>query len=157
MALLTEIGRLVSAGESQLQSLTETKQRHSGEVTTYQQSAAELEQQLKQLVDAKQKLQHEAEATDSELARSREQFDQHKTELAEWQDELTKLSNRQAGLTQRAKVIEELEKRRGHPVVLNTSLNRRGEPMVCTPTDALNMFYGSDLPFLIMENVLVRK
>ena len=54
-------------------------------------------------------------------------------------------------------LIESLEKRRGYGVVLNTSLNRRGEPMVCSPTDALNMFYGSDLPYLIMEDLLVKK
>ena len=29
--------------------------------------------------------------------------------------------------------------------------------MVCSPTDALNMLYGSDLLFLIMENVLIKK
>jgi carbamoyltransferase len=54
-------------------------------------------------------------------------------------------------------LIEALEARTGNAVVLNTSLNRRGEPMVCSPTDALNMFYGSDLQYLIMENILVRK
>ncbi len=54
-------------------------------------------------------------------------------------------------------LIEELERRTGNAVVLNTSLNRRGEPMVCSPTDALNMFYGSDLQYLIMEDVLVTK
>ena len=40
---------------------------------------------------------------------------------------------------------------------LNTTLNRLGEPMVCSPIDALNMLYGSDLQFLIMEKILVRK
>jgi len=35
--------------------------------------------------------------------------------------------------------------------------NRRGEPMVCSPTDALNMFFGSDLEYLIMEDIFVRK
>ena len=54
-------------------------------------------------------------------------------------------------------LIEELEKLTGNGVVLNTSLNRRGEPMVCSPTDALNMFFGSDLEYLIMQDVLVRK
>ena len=54
-------------------------------------------------------------------------------------------------------LIEELERLRGVPVVLNTSLNRRGEPMVCSPTDALNMFYGCDLEYLLMEDVLVTK
>jgi carbamoyltransferase len=54
-------------------------------------------------------------------------------------------------------LIQELEKRTGNAVVLNTSLNRRGEPMVCAPQDALNMFYGSDLAYLVMEDILVRK
>lgn len=54
-------------------------------------------------------------------------------------------------------LIEALEKLRNVPVVLNTSLNRRGEPMICSPTDALNMFYGCDLEYLMMEDVLVTK
>ncbi len=54
-------------------------------------------------------------------------------------------------------LIKELERLRGIPVVLNTSLNRRGEPMVCSPEDALNMFFGSDLQYLIMEDLLIRK
>ena len=54
-------------------------------------------------------------------------------------------------------LIEELEKRTGNGVILNTSLNRRGEPMVCSPTDALNMFFGSELQYLMMEDILVRK
>jgi len=55
------------------------------------------------------------------------------------------------------KLIEELKTITGNGVVLNTSLNRRGEPIVCSPTDALNMFFGSDLQYLIMENILVTK
>ena len=54
-------------------------------------------------------------------------------------------------------LISEVEKLTGNGVVLNTSLNRRGEPMVCSPIDALNMFYGSDLEYLVMEDILVRK
>jgi carbamoyltransferase len=54
-------------------------------------------------------------------------------------------------------LIEHLEVLRGVPVVLNTSLNRRGEPMICSPTDALNMFYGCDLEYLMMEDILVTK
>ncbi|MDR0576904.1 MAG: carbamoyltransferase [Candidatus Accumulibacter sp.] len=51
----------------------------------------------------------------------------------------------------------ELEKLTGNGVVLNTSLNRRGEPMICSPTDALNMFFGSDLRYLVMQDVMVKK
>ncbi len=54
-------------------------------------------------------------------------------------------------------LIAELEKLTGNAVVLNTSLNRRGEPMVCSPEDALNMFFGSDLEYLVLEDYLVTK
>jgi carbamoyltransferase len=54
-------------------------------------------------------------------------------------------------------LIKELERLRGIPVVLNTSLNRRGVPMVCSPEDALKMFFGSDLQYLIMEDLLIVK
>ena len=55
------------------------------------------------------------------------------------------------------RLISELERRTGNGVVLNTSMNRRGEPIVCTPADALDMFYGSDLQYLIMEDLLITK
>ncbi|MDG1073538.1 MAG: carbamoyltransferase C-terminal domain-containing protein [Methylophilaceae bacterium] len=54
-------------------------------------------------------------------------------------------------------LIAHLEKLRGNAVVLNTSLNRRGEPMICSPVDALNMFYGCDLEYLMLEDILVTK
>ena len=54
-------------------------------------------------------------------------------------------------------LLEEMERLTGNGVVLNTSLNRRGEPMVCSPEDALNMFFGSDLQYLVLEDLLVTK
>lgn len=54
-------------------------------------------------------------------------------------------------------LLVEMERLTGNGVVLNTSLNRRGEPVVCTPEDALNMFFGSDLRYLVMEDVLCVK
>ncbi|MDH5736824.1 MAG: carbamoyltransferase, partial [Gammaproteobacteria bacterium] len=54
-------------------------------------------------------------------------------------------------------LLKEMERLTGNGVVLNTSMNRRGEPMVCSPRDALNMFFGSDLQYLFLENLLVTK
>jgi carbamoyltransferase len=54
-------------------------------------------------------------------------------------------------------LLKEMEKLTGNGVVLNTSLNRRGEPMVCSPEDALEMFFGSDLQYLLLEDLLVTK
>lgn len=45
----------------------------------------------------------------------------------------------------------------GVPVLLNTSFNRNGEPIVCSPEDALAVFFGSGLDFLVMDRFLVRK
>ena len=45
----------------------------------------------------------------------------------------------------------------GHGLLLNASLSRPGEALVCTPEDALNMFLGTDLSYMIMEDVLVTK
>jgi carbamoyltransferase len=54
-------------------------------------------------------------------------------------------------------LLEEMERLTGNGVVLNTSLNRRGEAMVCSPFDALEMFFGSDLEYLVMEDILVTR
>ena len=54
-------------------------------------------------------------------------------------------------------LLERLGARTGAPVVLNTSLNRRGEPIACTPDDALDVFEGSDLRYLAMEDLIVTK
>lgn len=45
----------------------------------------------------------------------------------------------------------------GIPVVINTSLNRRGEPMVCSPEDAVNMYLGSGLDHLAIGDYLVSR
>jgi carbamoyltransferase len=55
------------------------------------------------------------------------------------------------------KLIAAFRERTGVPVLLNTSLNRRGEPMICSPDDALTMFFGSGLERLVMGNFLVEK
>ena len=55
------------------------------------------------------------------------------------------------------KLISEFDKITGIPILLNTSLNRRGEPMVCSPEEAIAMFYQCGLEFLVMGNYLIRK
>ncbi|MCY4565154.1 MAG: carbamoyltransferase [Gammaproteobacteria bacterium] len=54
-------------------------------------------------------------------------------------------------------LLEDMERLTGNGVLLNTSLNRRGEPIVCPPADALDMFFGSDLQYLALEDFLVTK
>src|SRR5690606_1761233 len=54
-------------------------------------------------------------------------------------------------------LLKEFESRVGFGILLNTSLNRPGEPTICSPEDALDMFFGSDLEYLIMQDILVTK
>lgn len=42
-------------------------------------------------------------------------------------------------------------------VLVNTSFNVRGEPIVCTPEDAYRCFMGTDMDILVIENFLFRK
>jgi carbamoyltransferase len=45
----------------------------------------------------------------------------------------------------------------GCPVVVNTSFNVRGEPIVCTPEDAYRCFLGTEMDALVLENVVIEK
>ncbi|MEO1159806.1 MAG: carbamoyltransferase C-terminal domain-containing protein, partial [Pseudomonadota bacterium] len=45
----------------------------------------------------------------------------------------------------------------GCPMLVNTSFNVRGEPIVCTPQDAFHCFMGTDIEWLVIGNVLLRK
>ncbi len=45
----------------------------------------------------------------------------------------------------------------GVPVVVNTSFNLRGEPIVCTPTDAIRTFFSSGMDALVIGSFLVEK
>jgi carbamoyltransferase len=52
-------------------------------------------------------------------------------------------------------LIEEFGKLTGVPVVVNTSFNVQGEPIVCTPAEAFNSFAHTDMEYLVMGNALV--
>ena len=55
------------------------------------------------------------------------------------------------------KLIEEFEKITKYPVLVNTSFNVRGEPIVCTVTDAFNCFMGTDLDVLVCNSFFLYK
>ena len=54
-------------------------------------------------------------------------------------------------------ILKEFEKISGYPILLNTSFNINGEPIVCSPDDALNTFFNSGVDLLIMNNFMVFK
>lgn len=55
------------------------------------------------------------------------------------------------------RLIEKFGEATGVPVILNTSFNLRGEPIVTSPADALKTFYNSGLDFLVLGNSIVSK
>lgn len=54
-------------------------------------------------------------------------------------------------------LLSEFERLSGVPVLLNTSFNLAGEPIVCTPDDALRTFMNSDLDLLVLGDTIVRR
>lgn len=54
-------------------------------------------------------------------------------------------------------LISKFKELTGCPVLVNTSFNVRGEPIVCTPEDAFNCLMGTDIEFLAVGNCIMRK
>jgi len=54
-------------------------------------------------------------------------------------------------------LISKFKEKTGCPVIINTSFNVRGEPIVNTPTDAFNCFMGTELDFLVIGNCILEK
>ena len=55
------------------------------------------------------------------------------------------------------KLISEFDKKENCAVVVNTSFNVRGEPIVCTPDEAYKCFMRTDIDYLVMENFILDK
>jgi carbamoyltransferase len=54
-------------------------------------------------------------------------------------------------------LINRFKARTGCPVIVNTSFNVRGEPVVCTPEDAFRCFMGTEIEVLVVGNCFLRK
>ena len=53
--------------------------------------------------------------------------------------------------------IKEFEKLSGVPIIINTSFNIRGEPIVCTPQEAYRCMMGTGIDYLVMGNYLIAR
>ena len=54
-------------------------------------------------------------------------------------------------------LLDRFYRKTGCPVVINTSFNVRGEPIVCTPEDAFQCFMRTGLDMLVVENCVLYK
>jgi carbamoyltransferase len=55
------------------------------------------------------------------------------------------------------RLLTRFKEKTGCPVLVNTSFNVRGEPIVCTPEDAFRCFMGSELDLLVVGNCILKK
>jgi len=55
------------------------------------------------------------------------------------------------------RLMSRFDERTGCPVLINTSFNVRGEPIVCSPEDAYNCFMGTDMDVLVLESYVLLK
>lgn len=55
------------------------------------------------------------------------------------------------------RLIERFKQRTGCPVLVNTSFNIRGEPIVCSPADAFRCFMGTEIELLVVGNCVLKK
>ena len=54
-------------------------------------------------------------------------------------------------------VISKFKEKTGCPIVVNTSFNIRGEPIICSPTDAFKCFMGTEIDVLAVGNFILYK
>ena len=55
------------------------------------------------------------------------------------------------------KLIEHFKKQTNYPIIVNTSFNVRGEPIVCSPEDAFRCFMRTEMDILVLENYILLK
>ena len=55
------------------------------------------------------------------------------------------------------KLLKEFHKITGIPILINTSFNLKGQPIVDSPRDALMTFFGSGIDYLVLNSFLVSK
>ena len=55
------------------------------------------------------------------------------------------------------KLISRFNEKHGYAIIINTSFNVRGEPIVCTPEDAFRCFMRTDIDYLVLGNYLISK
>ncbi len=55
------------------------------------------------------------------------------------------------------RLLKEVKKRTKYGILVNTSFNVQGEPIVCSPVDAIRTFYASGLDYLVLGDFLIEK
>ncbi len=110
IGLIAQTGRQVSSFETQVENLTETRRRLGLTMDQLDASLREYQSDHERIQSESEQLKQQAESVDSSLAQSRHHHEQLSTELGAAKDQLAELNHQHIATSQRAEVIEELER-----------------------------------------------
>ncbi len=111
IGLITELGRSVSAAESQAETLATRKSQLLDDVDKLKKSLSARQQEFDRHVEEKTNLESEAASKDTALAAARKKCNEAKQSRIQLERNLSRIESDYAGKSQRAKVLQELEKR----------------------------------------------
>lgn len=110
LTLVSQLGRQVSSFDTQVQSFSESQRKAKAGCQNLESLLAEYQAESRKIQQETEQIQRAAESSDSELAQSRKQQEALQTELAAAKDALNELNHQHIAFSQRAEVIEELER-----------------------------------------------
>ncbi len=108
--VVSKLQREVVSGDTQIENLSANQARCTASLANLTEQLQSLQDSFETFRNEKERLQLEAESNDSALAEFRQRYDAIKAELAGRKERLSELTSQHAGLSQRAEVIEELER-----------------------------------------------
>jgi chromosome segregation protein len=110
LSLVTQLGRHVSSFDTQVKSLTEAERKAKNSCENLELLLAEYQEESRRVQQETEQLQRAAESSDSELAQSRKLQESIQAELVTAKEALSELNHQHIAFSQRAEVIEELER-----------------------------------------------
>lgn len=111
VGLIAEVGRLVSSTDTEMEQVTRQRSALDAGIAEQESSLASLQQQHDAFVEERQQLEQQAASKDSALAQAKERLTDARDNREKLDQLIGSISNKHSGVTQRTKVLEELEKR----------------------------------------------
>ena len=111
VATISQLGKLVSAADSQIESARENSARLTEGIAEFETALQHYQSKHQNLVAQRDRLEREASSKDSDLADARKQLADSREQRSNLEKQLAESNSELSGKTQRAKVLQELEKR----------------------------------------------
>ena len=108
---IAEVGRLVSSADAEMEQVSRQRLAMEATIAEEEASLGKLQQQHDTFVEDRQQLEQQATSKDSALAQAKERLTEARENREKLESLIGSISNKHSGVTQRTKVLEELEKR----------------------------------------------